>query len=186
MAHAVRTSQTYGASSSRIPPAIPIVADIPPVSDELPTDSVSPLPVTEPVSLPSPTAETSPATDTLSDSDISSDNDFTPAVAPELSTEVPSSSTLVDIDTLTTPPDSSTQPELDTTPAALPTTTDLTLPTPADLPLTPPADLTSPAQELGRGLRTKSIPAKLQDYVLQTILPYASRSSDTPYALELC
>ena len=49
---------------------------------------------------------------------------------------------------------------------------------------TEPLPTISPIHELGRGLQTKNIPAKLQNYVLQTITPFVFRSSKVPYALE--
>ncbi|KAF3488434.1 hypothetical protein F2Q69_00053628 [Brassica cretica] len=103
-------------------------------------------------------------------------------VAPEQSAHLPDSTLPTNTDTKQTSDTTIDQTKM---PALVddeipPTATE---PLPAQASVTPAADLqlsppTSPIHELGRGLRTKNIPAKLQDYVLQTITPFVSSSSE--------
>ena len=146
----------------------PIITETSHVPEELtpPTTSViSPLPPTE---LALPTAQPT---------ESSPDPSSTPTTAADINPESSSSSSdgspdkvspTVITETDSTSPVSSSQEVTDTTALV------------SDLPLTPETSI----QELGRGLRTKSIPAKLQDYVLQTISPAVITSTKTPYGLE--
>ena len=157
------TAATEPLASSRLP----AISASSPVSD-LDT-TVVPAPTTG--SLDSPVEPTQPA-----------------PVAPEQSAHLPDSTLPTNTDTKQTSDTTIDQTKM---PALVddeipPTATE---PLPAQASVTPAADLqlsppTSPIHELGRGLRTKNIPAKLQDYVLQTITPFVSRSSEVPYALE--
>ena len=142
-------------------------------SEELPPQNISPppLPYSDLNTSVIPTSETLLLAD--SSSDTSSEKDSASDIAPASPSESSSHSpALID----TEMPSTETEP----TPRA-----SVSLPSSATQPST--ADLTpttSPIQELGRGLRTKNIPAKLQDYVLQTILPVVSRPSEAPFSLE--
>ncbi|XP_013614092.1 mucin-2-like [Brassica napus] len=113
---------------------------------------------------------------TETDLSSSTDSDTAEVLTPA-TVETEQSASLPDINTNTEQPsdadiDQTNSPALVLT--ETPTTATEPLPTPTTV--TYVADLhsppTSPIQELGRGLRAKSIPAKLQDYVLQTITPH--------------
>lgn len=119
--------------------------------------------------------------------------------AQDSSSQSPLTSVLDNIDST---PDIETEGDLPSLPTDLPDITPSSAPVPETeivlpLPETEPLIETEPLntssenqveqsspEELGRGLRTKNIPAKLHDYVLQTISPVVTCSTDAPYAIE--
>ena len=118
------------------------------------------------------------STPLIDDIQLASDSETGDDSTPLISTDLPESSvTPATIDETEDAEDvndnawTQSQPLTETT---SPDTTETEAVIPSDLPTT----------ELGRGLRTKTIQAKLHDYVLQTISPAVTCHTTASYALE--
>lgn len=159
----------YAMAASVIPIEAPIITEVslPPEELQLPLDPVSD-PISESKPDITPEVPISESPESALDPVPTTESEIEHCPSPESASPTTDS---VNINTPTTETETSSTPHV-----SLPQTETETE--------TEPSPLPPPIQEFGRGLRTKNIPTKLHDYVLNTIIPVAASYTKTPYSLE--